>query len=85
MSKYEIFIPASVAKDLEKLDRAVRKRITEKIRTLADNPRPAGYIKLQGRDEYRIRTGDYRIIYKIEDEKLFIIIIKVGNRKNVYD
>ena len=59
--------------------------IDNTIRSLADNPRPAGSIKLEGSDDlYPIRKGDFRIIYRIEDEALIVTVTRVGNRRDVY-
>ncbi len=60
------------------------RKLMEKIGGLAENPRPQGGIKLSGRDQYRLRCGDYRILYVIEDDKLVICVIKVGHRREVY-
>ena len=59
-------------------------RVKKSIYNLADNPRPFGYKKLKGRNAYRIRKGNYRIIYEIEDKIITVTIINVGHRKNVY-
>jgi len=59
--------------------------IKEAIYSLADNPRPAGYKKLKGRDGYRIRVADYRIIYDIFDSELIVDIITLGHRKEIYE
>jgi mRNA interferase RelE/StbE len=59
--------------------------IIEKIQALASHPRPAGYAKLHGADDlYRVRQGDYRIIYQILDKALVVIVVKIGHRKEVY-
>ncbi|MFC0776288.1 type II toxin-antitoxin system RelE family toxin [Terrimonas alba] len=55
------------------------------IYSLADNPRPHGYKKLKGRDAYRIRSGDYRIIYSIFDKILTVEVIAIGHRKDIYE
>ncbi len=55
------------------------------ISNLASNPRPDGYKKLMGRPGYRIRIGDYRVIYKIEDKILIVFVIDIGHRKNIYE
>ncbi len=74
--------------DLEKVLRKVPKRdaksIKEKIENLAVNPRPHGAIKLSGKELYRVRCGDYRIVYKIYDDKLVILVLLVDGRKDVY-
>jgi len=83
---YLIEYRQSSKKDLRKIDAANRSIIVKKIQALAHNPRPVGVAKLQGgRDLYRIRTGDFRIIYEIFDKKLVILIIKVGHRSHIYD
>ena len=60
------------------------KRILERIRTLAVDPRPAGCEKLSGQERYRIRQGDYRIIYEVEDARLIVLVVKVGHRREIY-
>jgi mRNA interferase RelE/StbE len=82
---YVIIYKKSVEKDFRKLDPVVRKRIFKKIDTLASNPRPDGVTKLSGEENlYRIRQGEYRIVYQIQDEKLIIRIVRVGHRSDVY-
>ena len=86
MAKYKIFVKASAAKEIEKIrTRKDRRRIIKKIRSLSDNPRPRGSVKLSGKDKYRLRQGKYRIIYSIEDDKLIVHIVIVGHRKDVYN
>ena len=85
MAKYKIFVKASAAKEIEKIStKKDRRRIIKKIRSLSDNPHPRGSVKLSGKDKYRLRQGNYRIIYSIEDDKLIVHIVKVGHRKDVY-
>ena len=85
MAKYKIFVKASAAKEIEKIPtKKDRRRIIKKIKSLSDNPRPGGSVKLSGEDKYRLRRGNYRIIYSIEDDKLIVHIVKVGHRKDVY-
>lgn len=84
MAKYKIFVKASAGKEIEKIPtRKDRRRIIKKIRSLSDNPRPRGSVKLSGKDKYRLRQRNYRIIYSIEDDKLIVVIVKVGHRKNI--
>jgi mRNA interferase RelE/StbE len=61
-----------------------RRRMVAKIQTLASNPRPVGAEKLSGEDKYRLRQGDYRILYEIVDDELVVTVVKVGNRRDVY-
>ncbi|GEP95537.1 type II toxin-antitoxin system RelE family toxin [Chitinophaga cymbidii] len=82
---YQITITASAQKKLSKLPANVQERISAKIDTLAIDPRPPGCKKLTGRPGYRIRIGDYRVIYLIEDGKLTVLIVDVGDRKNIYE
>ena len=84
MASYELIFRKSVAKDLRVFSKRDVKRIMQRIRSLADEPRPPGCEKLSGRERYRIRQGDYRIIYEIEDRRLTVLIVKVGHRRDVY-
>lgn len=82
---YEVEL-SEVAKDfLRTVNKSDAKRIGKKIDNLAKNPRPPGVEKLSGEDNiYRIRSGDYRVIYQIHDKILYVLVLKVGNRKEVY-
>ena len=71
----------SAAKELEKVPATDRRRIVEKIRALAVNPRPAGCEKLSGDDKFRLRQGDYHILYEIGDAELIVTVVRIGNRK----
>jgi mRNA interferase RelE/StbE len=84
MALYKIHFKVTVQKELEKIAKKDQIRILKRINSLALNPRPYGYKKLMKRDEYRIRQGDYRIIYSIHDDELLIWIIKVDRRDDVY-
>jgi len=85
VARFEVFIKPSAAQELESLPRKKdRQRITDRIRRLAEDPRPPGCQKLSGRDRYRIRQGVYRIVYSIQDEQLIVVVVKVGHRKDVY-
>jgi len=84
MASYRITIKRSAAKEIVKIALTDRKRIIEKIRSLASEPRPPGSKKLSGQEKYRIRQGDYRILYLIEDGELVIVVVKVGHRRDVY-
>ena len=84
MEKYKIEIKESAVKELDSIPRKDLKKIVQKIRFLSDNPRPNGCVKLSGRERYRIRQGDYRILYSIENEILVVYVIKIGHRKEVY-
>ena len=84
MASYRIEIKRSAVKELEAIPAKDRRRITTTIQALAGNPRPAGCEKLSGQDRYRIRQGNYRILYTIEDDVLVVTVIKIGDRRDVY-
>ncbi len=84
MAKYKIEIKKTAEKELNKLPRNDLKKIIQKIQNLAENPRPPGCKKLTGEEKYRIRSGNYRILYMIENNILIIYIIKIGHRRDVY-
>ena len=85
MARFEVFIKPSAVKEIEAISRKKdRQRIVQRIRRLADDPRPDGAQKLSGRDRYRIRQGPYRIVYGIVDDKRVVYVVKVGHRKDVY-
>lgn len=86
MASYKVVIKKSAAKELQDVPgKKDRQRLVERISALAENPRPAGAEKLSGaRDKYRIRQGNYRVLYEIEDEVFIVHIVKIGDRKDVY-
>ena len=84
MAKYKILIKPSAANEIEDIPKKDRLRIIKRIQTLVNDPRPQGCEKLSGRELYRIRQGNYRIMYSISDFELIIVVIKVGHRRNVY-
>ena len=82
---YQIEISNKATKQLKKLSTDIRDRINEKILELAENPRPSGVVKLENTDnKYRIRVGNYRILYEIEDDVLIVKVVRVGHRRDVY-
>ena len=82
---YRIIIPKLVQKQLNDLPQKQRERLISAIRLLADEPRPSGVKKLKGYDKtYRNRVGDYRIIYKIEDQEKLILVLSSIHRKDAY-
>jgi mRNA interferase RelE/StbE len=82
---YRIIIPKLVQKQLDDLPKKQRERLISAIRLLVDEPRPSGVKKLKGYDKtYRIRVGDYRIIYKIEDQEKLILVLSSIHRKDAY-
>lgn len=84
MASYSLEIKRSAAKELAHLPSKDRGRIVARIQALADDPRPTGVEKLSGQERYRVRQGDYRILYEIEDMVLRIIVVKIGHRREVY-
>jgi mRNA interferase RelE/StbE len=83
--RYSVSVLPPAAKQLAKLDPQIRKRVDHAITALADNPRPTGSKKLVGVDAWRIRVGDWRIIYQIHDDRLIVLVVRVGHRRDVYD
>lgn len=78
------FVPAA-ARQLRKLDRAAALRIRGAIELLAIDPRPPASRLLRGRPGYRVRVGDYRVLYRIEDDVLLVVVLRLGHRRDVYD
>jgi mRNA interferase RelE/StbE len=82
---YSVLLAPSAERQLKALAEATRKRIVKRLKTLQHNPRPQGVKKLSGEDSlYRIREGTYRIIYTIHDKELIVLVVKIGDRKEVY-
>jgi len=81
---YELLVLPAAQKDLDKLEAPVFAHILKKIRALSEDARPPGSLKLTDEDGYRIRTGDYRILYRIDDALKRIYIYRIKHRKDVY-
>ena len=85
MASYSVFIKPSAVKEIEAIgSRSDRRRGVKRIQDLANEPRPQGCEKLSGQDRFRVRQGDYRIVYAIEDERLVVTVVKIGHRREVY-
>jgi mRNA interferase RelE/StbE len=85
MTRYDIEISETAEKQLKKLQRGDQRRVVRAIVALADEPHPRGSRKLSGyNDVFRIRVGRYRVIYSVSGNRLIVIILKIGHRKNVY-
>jgi mRNA interferase RelE/StbE len=84
VASYSLLIKASAAKELEAAPKKDRTRLAARIGGLAATPRPPGSEKLSGDEKYRIRQGDYRILYLIEDASSTVTIVKIGHRREVY-
>lgn len=77
--RYQVLIERKIERQIERIPSRDYQKIKEAIFSLAENPRPSG------RDGYRIRVGDYRIIYQIKDRQLLVIVLSAGNRKDIYN
>ncbi|MBW4079609.1 MAG: type II toxin-antitoxin system RelE/ParE family toxin [Acidobacteria bacterium] len=84
MSTYEIEFRPAALRELRKMDRSTQPRVRGAIALLAQDPRPPASRQLRGRDGYRLRVGDYRIIYTIDDGVLLIVVVTIGHRREVY-
>ncbi len=84
MGKYKLQIRKSAAKELEAIPGQDAAKIIAHIRSLSDDPRPHGSNKLSAKEQYRLRIGNYRVIYAVLDKERFVHIIKIGHRKDVY-
>ncbi len=85
MGKFRVLIKPSAKKELVAVTtKKDRQRIVRRIQSLSENPRPPGCQKLSGYDRYRIRQGNYRIVYEIRDFEVLVVVIKIGHRRDVY-
>jgi mRNA interferase RelE/StbE len=82
--RYSVILPKSVQKELERLPDEVVNRVLARLAGLEVNPRPPDVKKLKGRNAWRIRVGDYRVIYEIHDRELQVLVITVGHRREIY-
>ena len=82
---YEIELKPAALRDLKRLPEQIRRRIAIRIASLTDNPRPRGAEKLAGVEEtYRLRVGDYRILYQIRERILLVLVVRVRHRREAY-
>lgn len=84
MTKYSVFILPSAQKEIGKLPKVEQTKVFKVLSALSENPRPTNCKKLVGTDAWRVRVGEYRIVYVIEDKILRIEIVRVAHRKDVY-
>ena len=84
MAEYKIYFKESVEKDFSTIPKKELQKILFRIEALAKEPRPPGHEKLTGQERYRVRQGQYRIIYSAHEKELTIWVVKVGHRKDVY-
>ncbi len=85
MSKYRIELRPAAVKALRKIDPQDQQRLRGAIRLLGEDPRPPGARALQGRPGLRVRVGNYRIIYTVDDGVLLVVVVTVGHRRDVYE
>ncbi len=81
---YELFLLPPAQKDLDSLEGPVFGRVLKRLRGLSEYPRPPGCLKLTGEDGYRIRIGEYRVLYRIDDPSKRIFVYRIKHRKDVY-
>lgn len=82
--QYDIHLARSAEKELKRLDAPVRARVVKAVRKLAEDPRRQGVVALQGHDGYRMRVGDYRVLFLIDDGASRVTILSIGHRRDVY-
>ena len=81
---YQVIIKHSAEKELDALQANLHERIVKRLLALEENPRPTGSKKLQGQESYRLRVGDYRVLYTIDDKTKQVTVLSVGHRREVY-
>jgi mRNA interferase RelE/StbE len=84
MEKYKILIRKSAINELKNIPKKEIKKVIKRIQSLAQNPRPHGSQKLSAQERYRIRQGNYRIIYSVHNEELTVHVVKIGHRREIY-
>ncbi|MEI7814332.1 MAG: type II toxin-antitoxin system RelE/ParE family toxin [Coriobacteriia bacterium] len=84
MASYSVFVGASAQREIENLQLQERQRVIAAIGGLREEPRPMGCQKLSARERYRIRIGDYRVIYTIDDAEVTVLVVKLGHRRDVH-
>jgi mRNA interferase RelE/StbE len=84
VANYSIRVKRSAAKELEAVPLKDRRRLVAQIERLGVDPRPAGYERLSGEQKYRVRQGDYRVVYEILDRDGLVIVVRIGHRREVY-
>lgn len=84
MPTYKTRLSRPAQKEFDRLDRAFQTRIIKKLKLLENDPRSADAIKMSGSDSWRVRVGDYRVIYDIQDQILTVLVLKIGHRREIY-
>jgi mRNA interferase RelE/StbE len=86
--RYRVEFTTSAGREIRKLRKSIQpklmKNISERINALAEDPRPPGVEKVEGHDLWRVRAGDYRIVYSVEEDVLTVVVVKIGHRREVY-
>lgn len=85
MMRYAVILAPAAERQLGKLDWQISRRLTEAMAALGEQPRPSGCKKLKALEAWRVRVGDYRIIYQIKDDRLVVLVVRLGHRRDVYD
>lgn len=83
-TKYRLIITPVARKQLLKLPKNIASSLNETILKLTEDPRPLGYRKMVNRDAYRVRHGNYRIVYQVDDQEVTVLVLGVGHRKDIY-
>lgn len=81
---YEVRLHPAAAREYRRLHGALRDRIGDTVDALATEPRPRGVVKLAGRDDYRVRVGDYRVVYAVDDSERLVLVARIAHRREVY-
>jgi mRNA interferase RelE/StbE len=84
VASYNVLIKPSAVKELEAVPAKDRRKLAAKIEALAGDARPQGSEKLSGQERYRLRQGDYRVVYAIDDAHQTVLVVKIGNRRDIY-
>jgi mRNA interferase RelE/StbE len=84
MASYSVFLKRTAEKELRALPKADIERVVRRIRSLAAEPRPAGCEKLSGEEKFRIRQGNWRVVYEVDDAAGRVEVVKIGHRREVY-
>jgi mRNA interferase RelE/StbE len=84
VANYSVLIKPSAARQLETLPSKDRKGIAAKIQGLATQPRPIGTKKLSGQEKYRLRQGNYRVLYSVDDERAIVVVVRIAHRREDY-
>jgi len=84
MARYSVDVKRSAVRELGRVPKRDLRRILSRIRSLETEPRPHGCEKLSAQERYRIRQGDYRIVYSIDDSERNVVVVKIGHRRDVY-